>query len=604
MKKIINSLMILFLMIGLTPNVVQTFCNEITNEQPVINYEIKEINEEKNNISFILNENTSFLETNDFKINEIKDLDTNTILTSLDYEVDKKDEYHFLINYVNSLNDINNSFEVTVNGINKINQEIKTNQEISTYSTIEGFDELTDTFTSTTARDNYIDTTFEHYQEDGYEIIGQVLTNNSLIIIPNQYQGRQIKLKEYSDGIKSSVFGGKESYITKIIFETNGSKVLANPNSILLFGKLSKLTEIKNLRELETSQVTTMYAMFGGCSGITSIDVRGFDTSKVKDMNSMFALCSGLTSIDVRGFDTSKVEDMFYMFSGCSGLISIDVSGFVISEDCNMNNMFDDMNKVIIITSDSFNPPSISNTNPLSLTFNGINNYFTKVFYTKSEYEQINNLDNLKSYANNLGRNWVNEQTNVLLNDETKTPLEIAGKDGENYIGDPIVQYTITYNNNGGEGVIEEQIGEENTQVTLSNNKFTKQGYQHVGWNTQADGNGTSYNFGQEITITQNLELFAKWEANTYTITYKANGGVGEDKQQSFTYGTSQNLMENPFIRQGYRFVSWNTQANGEGESYIDQQNVENLIFRRKFRFICNLGTKNNNNSILWEWCY
>ena len=266
--------------------------------------------------------------------------------------------------------------------------------------------------------------------------------------------------------------------------------------------------------------------------------------------------------------------------------------------------MFDNMKKVIIITSDSFNPPSIYNTNPLSLTFNGTNNYFTKVFYTKSEYEQINNLDNLKSYANNLGNNWVNEQTDVLLNDETKTPVEIAGKNGVNYIEKSSVQYTITYNNNGGEGVIEEQIGEENTQVTLSNNKFTKQGYQHVGWNTQADGNGTSYNFGQEITITQNLELFAKWEANTYTITYKANGGVGEDKQQSFTYGTSQNLMENPFIRQGYRFVSWNTQANGEGESYIDQQNVENLIFRRKFRFICNLGTKNNNNSILWEWCY
>jgi len=86
--------------------------------------------------------------------------------------------------------------------------------------------------------------------------------------------------------------------------------------------------------------VTTMYATFNGCSGLTSLDVSGFDTALVTTMHYMFNGCSGLTSLDVSGFDTALVTTMHYMFSGCSGLTSLDVSGFDISSMTSATNMF------------------------------------------------------------------------------------------------------------------------------------------------------------------------------------------------------------------------------------------------------------------------
>ena len=134
---------------------------------------------------------------------------------------------------------------------------------------------------------------------------------------------------------------------TEIIIAGNGAgKIQANANSSYMFSYTSrsycfkKLTFIKNLSLLDTSKVTTMYYMFYGCSGLTSIDLSGFDTSKVTDMSHMFYGCSRLPSIDLSDFDTSKVTTMYYMFYGCIGLPSIDLSDFDTSNVTNMASMF------------------------------------------------------------------------------------------------------------------------------------------------------------------------------------------------------------------------------------------------------------------------
>ena len=134
---------------------------------------------------------------------------------------------------------------------------------------------------------------------------------------------------------------------TEIIIAGNGAgKIQANANSSYMFSYTSrsycfkKLTSIENLSLLDTSKVTTMYYMFYGCSGLTSIDLSGFDTSKVTDMSHMFYGCSRLPSIDLSDFDTSKVTNMYYMFYGCIGLPSIDLSDFDTSNVTNMASMF------------------------------------------------------------------------------------------------------------------------------------------------------------------------------------------------------------------------------------------------------------------------
>ncbi|EOS7905617.1 BspA family leucine-rich repeat surface protein [Enterococcus hirae] len=106
--------------------------------------------------------------------------------------------------------------------------------------------------------------------------------------------------------------------IKKIVLS---GKVVAPKNSRLLFSgntpaeKLTNVTEIEGLSQLDTSNVTDMWKMFKDMSSITSLDVSGFDTSNVTDMRSMFYGMSSVTSLDVSNFDTSKVTFMFYMFA-------------------------------------------------------------------------------------------------------------------------------------------------------------------------------------------------------------------------------------------------------------------------------------------------
>ena len=49
-----------------------------------------------------------------------------------------------------------------------------------------------------------------------------------------------------------------------------------------------KLTEIKNLQYLNTSEVTDMFGMFQGCRALTTVDVSHFDTGKVKTMKQIY----------------------------------------------------------------------------------------------------------------------------------------------------------------------------------------------------------------------------------------------------------------------------------------------------------------------------
>ena len=81
-----------------------------------------------------------------------------------------------------------------------------------------------------------------------------------------------------------------------------------------------KLERIIGLENFDTSQVTTMQAMFQCCSSLTSLDVSKFDTGKVTTMKWMFNGCSNLTSLDISNFDTNKVTDMSKMFNSTPNL--------------------------------------------------------------------------------------------------------------------------------------------------------------------------------------------------------------------------------------------------------------------------------------------
>ena len=71
--------------------------------------------------------------------------------------------------------------------------------------------------------------------------------------------------------------------------------------------------------------------------------------------------------------------------------------------------------------------------------------------------------------------------------------------------------------------------------------------------------------------------LYAKWTINTYIIRYNANGGSGNMNDSVFTYGTETSLTSNEFIRTGYDFSGWTTNASSTMVVYTNGENILNL---------------------------
>ena len=67
------------------------------------------------------------------------------------------------------------------------------------------------------------------------------------------------------------------------------------------------------------------------------------------------------------------------------------------------------------------------------------------------------------------------------------------------------------------------------------------------------------------------MTLYAQW-ADSYTVTFYANGGTGEMQIQHYGEDESKPLLANGFSRDGYVFVCWNTKPDGSGKNYWNRQ--------------------------------
>ena len=80
----------------------------------------------------------------------------------------------------------------------------------------------------------------------------------------------------------------------------------------------------------------------------------------------------------------------------------------------------------------------------------------------------------------------------------------------------------ITYHHNGGWGTVAPTKGRVDETVTVAENKFTRQGYTYINWNTSSDGRGTWYKAGDSFLLTPSAnELYAIWDPEIYTVTFE-----------------------------------------------------------------------------------
>jgi uncharacterized repeat protein (TIGR02543 family) len=112
--------------------------------------------------------------------------------------------------------------------------------------------------------------------------------------------------------------------------------------------------------------------------------------------------------------------------------------------------------------------------------------------------------------------------------------------------------------------------------VIQNSGTLAKLGFSFTGWNTAANGSGTMVQPGTTITPQGPLTYYAIWVADTFTVTFDANGGTGSMTAQRFTAGVGQALTSNANLitRTGFTFAGWTTNANGTGTSYTNNQSV------------------------------
>ena len=146
-------------------------------------------------------------------------------------------------------------------------------------------------------------------------------------------------------------------------------------------------------------------------------------------------------------------------------------------------------------------------------------------------------------------------------------------------------KYTVTYDANGGTcSTTSKDVTYNSTYGTLATP--TKTGYTFSGWYTAASG-GNQVTASTKVTITSNQTLYAHWTANTYTLTFNANGGTntsggnfalttpatGYGATESWvtvTYDSSNfsAMSGNNPTRTGYKFLGWYTATSGGTQIY------------------------------------
>lgn len=103
---------------------------------------------------------------------------------------------------------------------------------------------------------------------------------------------------------------------------------------------------------------------------------------------------------------------------------------------------------------------------------------------------------------------------------------------------------------------------------TIGQNGWTIDGYTFAGWATSPDGSGARYAPGARWTANGTLTLYAQWTPGQASLTYDGNGATGgkTDPQNGVT-DQRVNVRQNGFTRDGYTFVTWNTQADCKGNA-------------------------------------
>ena len=172
------------------------------------------------------------------------------------------------------------------------------------------------------------------------------------------------------------------------------------------FYRMNNLQSITGIGYLNTSEVTTMEAMFLGCNKLTSLDLSTFNTANVTNMKRMFLGCNKLWRLDMSNFNTAKVTNMEDMFWGCRALRSLDLRHFNTAQVTNMSSMFYDCQVLADLDL------NVSNFNTAQVT------YMSGMFYNCQSLKRLN--------VSNFNTAQVTNMSGMFYNCQSLTSLDVS----------------------------------------------------------------------------------------------------------------------------------------------------------------------------------
>ena len=231
-------------------------------------------------------------------------------------------------------------------------------------------------------------------------------------------------LGAFGAGIKKSIENDKRLKGKKIKQIEFQNKVKLHSISANLFNGLAELENIKGLKNIDTTEVTNMFAMFANtdmlkeldlinwntsnvtimtsmfswAKSLQNLDVTNWDTSNVKYMENMFDATQSLQKLDVSNWNTSNVTHMFGMFSGAKSLQDLDVTNWDTSNVKYMSSMFDGMSSLRKLDVTNWNT---SNVITMGYMFSGLN-YLQELDVTNWDTSSVNEMQYMFAFSKSL----------------------------------------------------------------------------------------------------------------------------------------------------------------------------------------------------------
>ena len=171
------------------------------------------------------------------------------------------------------------------------------------------------------------------------------------------------------------------------------------------------------------------------------------------------------------------------------------------------------------------------------------------------------------------GYDFVGWYTDAVAGDKVE-PTDTVNKDITLYAR-WIKTVTVTYQKDGG------TCSESSKKVTVGGAYGdlpvpTKTGYTFAGWFSESTG-GTVITKDSSVTKTTNHDIYARWTANTYTVTFDVNGDddicMCDTDSKTVTFDAGYGTLPTP-LRTGYKFTGWYTEKSGNNKV------TENTLYR------------------------